>query len=76
MYAVIVENQKTQVTETQTGTYTEMNAALWNEVEAAKRLGWMLMGVKSSEWDFTKVKTTWVNNDGQTVVIALGLLES
>jgi len=75
MYAVAVVNKTTKISETQTGTYDAMSLAFWNEVEAAKRLGWFLLGVVANEFDLAKIRQTWVNTDGQTVVIAMGKLE-
>lgn len=75
MYAVVVSNLKTQTTETQTGTKESMWQAYKAEIDAAKRLGWMLLGVKDSI-DMVKMMHRWVNTDGQTVEIAIGVLES
>lgn len=74
MYAVVVSNLKTQTTETQTGTKESMWRAYDNEIKAAKRLGWMLLGVKDSI-SMTKMMHRWVNTEGQTVEIAIGVLE-
>ncbi len=75
MYALAVVNKTTKISETQTGSYEMINQAFWNEVEAAKRLGWFLLGVVANEFDLAKIRQTWVNTDGQTVVIAMGRLE-
>lgn len=75
MYAVAVSNMTTKITETQTGTREAMSQAFWSEVESAKKLGWFLLGVIANEFDLARIKQTWVNDEGQTVVIAMGQLE-
>ena len=74
MYAVAVSNLNTKIVETQTGTKEQMWRVYSDEINAAKRLGWMLLGVKDSI-SMTKMMHRWVNTDGQTVEIAIGVVE-
>lgn len=74
MYAVAVSNLNTKIVETQTGTKEQMWQVYSEEINAAKRLGWMLLGVKDSI-SMTKMMHRWVNSDGQTVEIAIGVME-
>lgn len=76
MYGVAVTNMHHQTTDSQKGTKAEMKKAYQGELAAAKRLGWKRIKVQHNPFGLDRIAQIWENTAGETVVIAIGVIEA